>query len=853
MRMNQDGVLSLHGGESFLTERESDAFQVLHGTVLVYIVPIKQGRPGRRSFLYQAEEREVLPAFACRDLEYCDWRFCFTALERAELRRIEGGSTRVLRERFARKARVRNFKREGYNGGLVDQYRFNIVTEDGFIRRTQHQKEDVSEATLSLLLGAFRKDMPAAAEGSDAPVLYRALQLLCGSQKIPLVPYEKLKEACGDGFTVADAARLSRFACREIVLEPGWERADGGSFLAFRDNGGPVVCLSRGTHRYLLWDVENGCALPGTKEVHAALSPKAWLLYPPLPSRSLTVRDLARFCLGRIRTADAVQLVLLTLAVSLLGIVTPSISQGIYDRYIPMGATDVLFQLGCLLGSFMIANILLSIVKNIAGYRLSSRMAYDAQSAIYARLFNLPESFFRRFESADLAQRVMTAGALVNNVAGVAISAVVSLVTLLVCLIRMTGCSPKLTGIGVLMTALYGALSYVISLRALRHQARAAELGGKTGSILFQFLNGIAKIRIAGVEERAVYEYLRPYVEERNEEEKKKKILDLGAVLNLISGSLFTAVFYILIIRSGGGISLGAFLAFTTLFGTFSACFLQLVDGLVRCKNERPALERLKPVLEAVPEFDEGKELPGDLTGSIEINNVSFAYDADAPLVLDGVSLNIRAGEYVGLVGASGCGKSTLLKLLLGFETPTAGKIYYDNKDIESVDKRELRKKMGVVLQDGKLISGSIFENITITAPKATLRDVNAVVAAVGLKDDIAAMPMGLHTILSEDCRTISGGQQQRILIARALIGGPRILFFDEATSALDNVTQSMVCDALEKMDATRVVIAHRLSTVIRCDRIVVLDRGRVAEQGSYDELMARRGLFYQLASRQMV
>lgn len=221
--------------------------------------------------------------------------------------------------------------------------------------------------------------------------------------------------------------------------------------------------------------------------------------------------------------------------------------------------------------------------------------------------------------------------------------------------------------------------------------------------------------------------------------------------------------------------------------------------------------------------------------------------------MLDGVSLNIRAGEYVGLVGASGCGKSTLLKLLLGFETPTAGKIYYDNKDIESVDKRELRKKMGVVLQDGKLISGSIFENITITAPKATLRDVNAVVAAVGLKDDIAAMPMGLHTILSEDCRTISGGQQQRILIARALIGGPRILFFDEATSALDNVTQSMVCDTLEKMDATRVVIAHRLSTVIRCDRIVVLDRGRVAEQGTYDELMARRGLFYQLASRQMV
>ena len=232
--------------------------------------------------------------------------------------------------------------------------------------------------------------------------------------------------------------------------------------------------------------------------------------------------------------------------------------------------------------------------------------------------------------------------------------------------------------------------------------------------------------------------------------------------------------------------------------------------------------------------------------------NSIFPYSPDAPNVLQNIDLNIKPGEYVGLVGPSGCGKSTLMKLLLGFEKPTQGKIYYDNKDIDSIDKRELRKKMGVVLQDGKLISGSIFENITITAPNATVTDVRQVIKNVGLEKDIQEMPMGLHTILSEDCGTISGGQQQRILIARAIISNPKILFFDEATSALDNVTQSMVCETLEQMDSTRIVIAHRLSTIMRCDRIIVLNAGKVVEQGTYAELMENKGLFYNLASRQM-
>ena len=263
-------------------------------------------------------------------------------------------------------------------------------------------------------------------------------------------------------------------------------------------------------------------------------------------------------------------------------------------------------------------------------------------------------------------------------------------------------------------------------------------------------------------------------------------------------------------------------------------------------------LDRLKPILETLPEYEEETELPGELSGEIEISNVDFAYDKDGPNVLSNLSVHIRAGEYIGIVGSSGCGKSTLLKLLLGFEKPVSGKIYYDSKDIDRMDKRELRKKFGVVLQEGRLIAGSIFDNITIAAPGATLKDAERVAEQVGLAEDIARMPMGMHTVLSETGGTISGGQQQRILIARAILGKPKIIFFDEATSALDNVTQAMVCESLNKLDSTRLVIAHRLSTIMDCDRILVMDKGEIVEEGNFEALMEKKGIFYELASRQM-
>lgn len=337
---------------------------------------------------------------------------------------------------------------------------------------------------------------------------------------------------------------------------------------------------------------------------------------------------------------------------------------------------------------------------------------------------------------------------------------------------------------------------------------------------------------------------------------RKEHFTNIVSMLNLSASSIFSLVLYYLMangMKEGTlALSIGEFSAFMSAFGAFSAAMLEAGGSLLKLNGVIPMLNRIKPVLETLPEYEEDAELPGDLSGDIEIANVNFSYTEGGEMILKDISLHIKAGEYIGIAGSSGCGKSTLLKLLLGFEKPLSGKIFYDAKDIEGMDKRELRKKFGVVLQDGRLISGSIFDNITIAAPGATLEDAQKAARQAGLSEDIEKMPMGMHTVISEMGGTISGGQQQRILIARAIAGKPKILFFDEATSALDNVTQAQVCESLSGLHVTRVVIAHRLSTIADCDRIFVMNKGRIAEEGNFETLMEKKGLFYELASRQM-
>ena len=293
--------------------------------------------------------------------------------------------------------------------------------------------------------------------------------------------------------------------------------------------------------------------------------------------------------------------------------------------------------------------------------------------------------------------------------------------------------------------------------------------------------------------------------------------------------------------------------AFTAAYGMVSVAFSSLVGLGLQAARIRPIMEVSKPILEAVPEVSEDKEIVTKISGSIEISHVTFRYEDGASNVLDDVSVKIRPGQYVAVVGKTGCGKSTLLRILLGFETVQKGAVYYDGKDISKIDLKSLRKNIGVVTQDGKLFQGDIFSNIVISAPWLSMEDAWEAAEVAGIADDIRDMPMGMSTMISEGSGGISGGQKQRLMIARAVAPKPKVLMFDEATSALDNITQKKISAALDKLNCTRIVIAHRLSTIRQCDRIIVLDGGKIVEDGTYEELLENKGFFAELVERQKV
>ena len=387
--------------------------------------------------------------------------------------------------------------------------------------------------------------------------------------------------------------------------------------------------------------------------------------------------------------------------------------------------------------------------------------------------------------------------------------------------------APALLSIGGLLT-----LTFLTGLIRQKHSRRLMELSAKLDGMVFGLLGGIQKIKLAGAERRAFARWAAQYKELGRLRYNPPALLPLSGALQtlLVMGSTIL-LYYV----AGRGLAAPSdYMAFNAAYGAVSSALLSLGGVVVSLANVKLHLEMVKPILETPPEFHAGKKQVMRLSGRIEVSNVTFSYTPDGPLVLNNLSLKVEPGEYVAIVGRSGSGKSTLMRLLLGFETPTSGAIYYDGYDLQTLDVRSVRQCIGVDLQDSKLFPGSIYANIIITAPWATLEDAWEAARLAGVDEDIRAMSMGMHTLVSEGGGGLSGGQRQRILIARAIISKPSILLFDEATSALDNITQEQVIRSLATLQCTRIVIAHRLSTVRDCDRIVVVDKGSIVEEGSF-------------------
>ena len=492
---------------------------------------------------------------------------------------------------------------------------------------------------------------------------------------------------------------------------------------------------------------------------------------------------------------------------------------------------------------------LIEMVRSLLMERINTKTSVDVEASVMMRVLSLPVSFFRQFSSGELANRTSSVSSIcsmiIQNILSIGLSSLLSLLYIY----QIFAFAPALVWPSVLIILATLALSLTASLLQIRITRKKMKLAAEEHGMSYATLTGIQKIRLSGSEKRAFARWGRLYARNAALEYNPPAFLKLNRVFILAISSLGLILLYYLAISTG--VPQNQYYAFNAAYGRVSGAFTALAGIAISVAAIKPVMEMAEPILKAMPEVSEEKDTVTHLSGAIDMSHITFRYETNSPYVLRDLNLSIRAGEYVAIVGRTGCGKSTLVRLLLGFEQPESGAVFYDQYDLSTVDPRSIRKQIGVVIQNGDLFQGDIYSNITISAPNLTLDEAWAAAETAGIADDIRDMPMGMSTFISEGQGGISGGQKQRLMIARAIAPKPRILIFDEATSALDNKTQKQVSNALDKLNCTRIIIAHRLSTIRNCDRILVMDDGAIIEEGTYDELIAQNGYFADLVARQ--
>jgi NHLM bacteriocin system ABC transporter ATP-binding protein len=500
-----------------------------------------------------------------------------------------------------------------------------------------------------------------------------------------------------------------------------------------------------------------------------------------------------------------------------------------------------------------IAAILFRLVQSFAVLRMTGRMESSLQAAIWDRILNLPVPFFRRYSAGDLATRGMAISEMRRVLSSAALSSIFTAVFSVFSFALLFYFSVQLALVATALTALALGITGICGFLYVRYQREIFNIQGSIASTLLEGVQGIAKFRIAGAEDRAFVNWATAFAKQKIAATKTARLNIVLRVFNAVF-PLFGAIciFFVMEQQSAMALSTGNFLAFVLAYGQFTGAVMACATSVLPVLNVTPLYDRARPILEALPEVDRQKTASRELAGRVEMSQLAFRYAPANPLILNGITCEIQPGEFVAFVGTSGAGKSTLLRLLLGFEKPETGSIYFDGQELQNLDVQSVRQQMGVVLQNATLFSGDIYSNIVGSSPYS-MDEAWAAAKLAGCDAEIRALPMGMHTALGEGGRGLSGGQRQRIMIARALVGRPRILIFDEATSALDNHTQALVSRSLESLEVTRIVIAHRLSTIVNADRIFVMDGGRIVQTGMYDELMQQPGLFASLAARQVI
>ena len=636
---------------------------------------------------------------------------------------------------------------------------------------------------------------------------------------------------------------------RKVTLTGDWYTNGIGALLAQNADGDMIALIPDGLSGYRFIDYETGKTVKVTEKNKDQIQPEAMCFYKPLPLKAIGIKDLIIYIVGTLSKFDFILMALATLAVSLLGMFMPQINNTLFADVIPSGNAALIIPLACMLIGVTLSTALATLIKTTLLSRITTKMNTAVSAAAFGRLMSLPVSFFKPYSSGELASRLTGVTTLCGMLVETFLTTGLNSLFSLIYVGQIFNYAPSLAIPALIIMALTLVFSFASVMAQMSIYRNSMNANAKLSGLVYSLFSGVTKIKLSGSERRAFSQWAKGYQAYASANYAIPTSVHLLNVLPSLVGMVGTIIFYFNAVTTR--VAMADYMAFNTSYGMLSGAIGTLAGIAYSIARIRPTLELVAPILQTAPEVAENKRVVEKISGAIELNNVSFRYSADTPMIIDNLSLKIRPGQYVAIVGKTGCGKSTLMRLILGFETPQKGAVYFDGKDLTSLDLKSLRRKIGVVMQNGKLFQGDIYSNIAVSAPGLTAEGAMKAAEAAGMAEDINNMPMGLHTIISEGGGGISGGQRQRLLIARAIAPNPKLLMFDEATSALDNLTQKQVSDSLDKLKCTRIVIAHRLSTIRQCDRIIVLDKGHIVEDGTYDQLIAQNGFFAELVARQ--
>ena len=637
---------------------------------------------------------------------------------------------------------------------------------------------------------------------------------------------------------------------RRVTLDKGWYHHAVGAMLGTLKEDGSAVALIPGRFSgYRLVNIASGKQSRLDRRTEQFLDPEAICFYEPLPQKALTMGDLLKFMMQQMSLSDIALYLLLMGLSAAFGLLSPMFTRWLFSDVLESGSPQVLLSLAVFMICFSVSRLCFSAFQGLVNSRIGIKQEIAVQAAVMSRIMSLPPTFFKKYSAGELSQRASYVQSLCSTLFSTIGTTGLTSIFSLIYIGQIFVYAPSLVVPSLLITLATFVLSLVTTFAQMKITREKMDLSAKTSGMTYSTITGIQKIKLAGAEKRMFSRWARRYSKDAQLEYNPPAFLKLSRTFRLALSLIGTMLLYAAAIRNR--IAVADYYAFHTAYAMVSSAFLSLASVAVTAANIRPTLEMARPIMETEPEKHDGKANITELRGGIELSHVSFRYDESTPNVIDDLSLRIASGEYLAIVGSTGCGKSTLLRLLLGFETPQKGSIFYDKTDISKIDLESLRRRIGVVMQDGRLFLGDIYSNIVITAPELGMGAAWAAAEIASVAEDIRAMPMGMHTMICEGQGGISGGQKQRLMIARAVAPRPKILMFDEATSALDNITQKKVSEAIDTLKCTRIVIAHRLSTIRHADRILYLDGGKIVEEGTYDELIAKNGFFAKLVERQ--